>query len=91
MRTFIALNLHLLADSKVQLNTIKVHICESTTLGRSYQRRQRDDGKAMANRLLKTGFKLFAEDFNSCCIMYIVGKFIPNLRSIKYKNIAKYI
>ena len=45
---------------------------------------------ALAERFLLTGkFCAFPEGGNRNCIVYIVGKFIPNLRSIKGKTMAK--
>ena len=54
MWTFIALNLHQLTDSKAQLNGNKVNNCSSNDIGRSHQRRRRDDREAMADRTLQT-------------------------------------
>ena len=38
---------------------------------------------------MQVGFELFPEGGNKCCAMYIIRKIIPNLWSIKSKNMSK--
>ena len=91
MWTFIGFNLHQLTDSKVQLDLNKLNSHGFIDIAGSYWRRHSDDGMAMAERLLKQVYflELFSEAGNGCCIPYIAGKFISNLRSTEGKTITK--
>ena len=81
MKTFIILNLHLLTDSKLQLNISKV---KSNNTVRSYQRRRRVGGKAMVECI-----EFFFEGGNISCTAYIFRKDMPNLRCTRGKTMAK--
>ena len=50
-----ALNLHQMTDSKVELNINKVNYHKCSNIARSYQRRRGGDKKAMVDRLLQMG------------------------------------
>ena len=83
MWNFIALNLHRLTDSKVQLNETSVNTHESNNIARSYQQDTRDTD-SMEYRLLQS-FELFPEGGNKCCTAYIIRNIIPNLGASKSK------
>ena len=55
MWTFVALNLHQWADSKMQPNKNKMNNHKSNNIAMSYQRRHMGDEEAMADRVLLTG------------------------------------
>ena len=58
---------------------------------RSYPRKHRLDHIAIVDRLLRNGksFNFFPEGGNGCCIVYILVKVIPNIRSMEGKTNSK--